>query len=1059
MKNEQYIIAIGASAGGLQEINSFFDHTPLDGVSYIVIQHLSADYKSMMAALLAKHTKLKVVEAQNNMFVESNNIYLIPSTNIMTIDDGRLLLTDKVKGIPNRTINTFFNSLANERGNKAIGIILSGTGSDGTEGIEAIKNGGGMVIVSDPKTAEFNEMPISAIASGNADYVVEPEQMPNIIEQYVAEKTKLPDEEFSNEEEEKIMGNITDLIKEQLPVDFSDYKTTTIFRRIRRRASLLNYRNMESYFGLLKTNKAELQILAKDFLISVTSFFRDPDAFEILKTKVIPGIIKDKSNGEEIKIWVAGCATGEEAYSLAMLVQEELTATQKDNTVKIFATDIDSDALQFAAKGVYNERNIKNLSPERLEMFFTKQANGYKIKDGIRKMLIFAHHDLVKNPPYCNMDIISCRNLLIYMKHDLQKKIFHLLHFGLCNGGYLFLGPSENISEITSSFEEIDKKWKIYKNIEKKRVLNFESLTPVIIERKVSASPHGQKDPKENNKTALPEAFDKELMITLGYAGLWVDENNQVISSFGDTSKLLLQKLFNHNLVDLLQKTLAIAYSTAALEADKRNETIVVKEINVMINSSASAATLIVKPLTIHEDGSKERLVLLKENESLSVSGKNQRLFDEKVFAGEYLVNIEKELKETKEKLASTYELLRASDENMQSFNEELLSANEELQSTNEEMQSVNEELHTVNAEYDLRNRELSNLNDDLNNYFRSNINGQIFVSRDLLLKKFSPGAAKHINLLETDIGRPLSNISINIKFETIEQDVKEVVRSGGVITREVEATNGKWYQVMTMPYIRQADNTIDGAIITFNDITELKIIQQELDEKNKSLTLINADLDNFVYTASHDLLGPVANIEQIIYMLEDKKTLFDEEVVDYLNMLSSAVNKFKTVIKDLTKISQLENTKEEKELINIDEMIDDIIESIQDKVTATNAQVRRELNVAEIRFSTKNFRSVVYNLINNALKFRSPSRVPEIMIRTEELDDFILLTVKDNGIGMDESKIDTIFKMYGRLNDDIEGQGLGLFLIKKIINASGGKIEVESEAGKGTTFKIFFKK
>ncbi|CAN5421281.1 hypothetical protein BH10BAC2_BH10BAC2_18590 [soil metagenome] len=566
-----------------------------------------------------------------------------------------------------------------------------------------------------------------------------------------------------------------------------------------------------------------------------------------------------------------------------------------------------------------------------------------------------------------------------------------------------------------------------------------------------------QKKQQQNNKATQPAVFDKELMTALGYAGLWVDENSQVISSFGDTSQALLQKMFNHNLVDLLHKTMAVAYNTAAREADKKNETIVVKGINVPVDASTIMVMLMVKPLTINEGGANERLILFKEDESLNVMAKNQRIFDEKIFVGEYLLNMEKELKETKEELASTYDLLRASDENMQSFNEEILSANEEMQSTNEEMQSVNEELQTVNAEYHLRNNELNDLNDDLNNYFRSNVNGQIFVSKNLLLKKFSPGAIKHINLLETDIGRPLNNISTNMKLESFEDDIKEVILKGGVITKEIEATNGKWYQVMTMPYIRQANNKIDGAVITFNDITELKIIQQELNKNNKSLTSINADLDNFVYTASHDLLGPIGNITQIIYMLDHKKNLFDEEVVDYLNMLSSSVNKFKTVITDLSKISLLENAMAEKELIDISETIDDILDSIQDKVTAVNARIRRELNVAEIRFSIKNFRSVVYNLINNALKFKSPDRHPEIMITTEASQGFMLLAVKDNGIGMDKDKIDSIFKMYGRLNHDTEGQGLGLFLVKKIVNAAGGKVEVESEKGVGTTFKIFF--
>ncbi|MGI8952761.1 MAG: chemotaxis protein CheB, partial [Chitinophagaceae bacterium] len=421
MKSEQYIIAIGASAGGMNQINSFFDYTPLDGVSYIVIQHLSADYKSMMAALLAKHSKLNIIEAENNMLVEKNKVYLIPSKNVMTIKDGRLLLTDKNKGV-NLTINTFFTSLAEENGEKAIGIILSGTGSDGTEGMKAIKNAGGMLIASDPESSEFEQMPSSAIATGLVDYVVTPTEMPQVIKRYVHKKENEIDTQPTQEEEEKIMIAITDLIKDKLPEDFSGYKKTTILRRIKRRASIHNLSNLESYLNLLKNDTEELQNLAKDFLISVTSFFRDKAAFQIIEKTIIPELIQAKQN-DDIKMWIAGCATGEEAYSLAILVREQLDAAQKNNSVKIFATDIDNEALHFAGKGCYNESIKKDISPERLKKFFTWDNNGYKINPSIREMLIFAHHDLAKNPPYCNMDFISCRNLLIYISPSLQKKI------------------------------------------------------------------------------------------------------------------------------------------------------------------------------------------------------------------------------------------------------------------------------------------------------------------------------------------------------------------------------------------------------------------------------------------------------------------------------------------------------------------------------------------------------------------------------------------------------------------------------------------------------------
>lgn len=436
IKTEQFIIAIGASAGGMNQINTFFDYTPLDSVSYIIIQHLSADYKSMMALLLAKHSKLNIIEAENNMQVEMNKVYLIPSKNVMTIKDGRLFLSDKQKGI-NLTINTFFTSLAEDRGDKAIGIILSGTGSDGTEGMKAIKNAGGMLIASDVESAEFNQMPASAIATGLIDYVIPPDEMPKVIQNYVDKKISEAAITLNEEEEEKILFAITNLIKDKLPEDFSGYKKNTILRRIKRRASLHNLNNIKSYLNLLKKDRAELQNLAKDFLISVTEFFRDKAAFEIFKESIIPELVQTKQD-EAIKVWIAGCATGEEAYSMAILLREELDAAQINSNVKIFATDIDNEALQFAGKGCYNLSIEKNLSQQRLDKFFIRDNKGYKIKPVIREMLIFAHHDVVKNPPYCNMDIISCRNLLIYMDQPLQKKILSMMHFGLRSGGYLF---------------------------------------------------------------------------------------------------------------------------------------------------------------------------------------------------------------------------------------------------------------------------------------------------------------------------------------------------------------------------------------------------------------------------------------------------------------------------------------------------------------------------------------------------------------------------------------------------------------------------------------------
>jgi len=392
----------------------------------------------------------------------------------------------------------------------------------------------------------------------------------------------------------------------------------------------------------------------------------------------------------------------------------------------------------------------------------------------------------------------------------------------------------------------------------------------------------------------------------------------------------------------------------------------------------------------------------------------------------------------------------------MQSFNEELLSSNEEMQSTNEEMQSVNEELETINSNYQLKNKELLEINDDLNNYFRSNVNGQLFIDNDLRLLKFSPGAVNQINLLETDIGRPLSNISTNIKFETIIQDIKNVLNNGSVISKEIETNDGKWYQMMTMPYIQQADNKKNGAIITFNDITELKNAQFELDKKNKSLLRINEDLDHFVHAASHDLLGPLGNIETSIHVMTEM-TLSDKKLKEYLYMVNTSIKTFRTLITDISTIAKVEADMIAMEVLDIDEIIKNVEWSLAKQIKSSGAVIIKDLDVKQISFSKKNLRSIVYNLVSNAVKFKGEES-PVVHIRTEKEDDHVILTVQDNGIGIPQNKLKKIFEMYGRLKMDIEGHGIGLYLAKKIVDAAGGNIVVESEVGKGSKFMIYFK-
>jgi len=568
-----HIIAIGASAGGMEEINSFFDHTPLDGVSYIIVQHLSADYKSRMVELLARHSKLVVEEAKNGMAVKCNQVFLIPNDKFMTIQGGRLYLTDKLKDrTAHLTINTFFNSLAEDFGPRAIGIILSGLGSDGTEGIKAIKKAGGMVIARNPETSAFGSMPSHAIATGLVDFVLEPESMPNAIEDYIKYGTAVTDD---NKDDDKNLRAIIDLIKEKSPLDFSDYKKATILRRTKRRAAYNNFTSLKNYYDFLKTTPEEVEVLAKEFLISVTSFFRDKEAFEFIQKKILPQMFQKLVPGEEVKMWVAGCATGEEVYSFAILVAEQLTGNFKDTVVKIFATDIDTVALACAGKGIYQAGIEKNVSAGLLEKYFIKDGNKYRVKPAIRKMVIFAQHDLVKNPPYCNMHFISCRNLLIYMTPFLQKRIFSMLLFGLKMDGYLFLGSSENPVPIINDLAVINKKWKIYKNIKTRRTVSFDAFSfPEFIDSKRSLSTSSLADTSKNSDHSLADAINTSVANDLNYLTVCVNEKNEVVKSYGDTQKYLLPLHFNSYLTELLPKPLAVAFNTLSTAAFKTKKSL-----------------------------------------------------------------------------------------------------------------------------------------------------------------------------------------------------------------------------------------------------------------------------------------------------------------------------------------------------------------------------------------------------------------------------------------------------------------------------------------------------
>ncbi len=849
--NQAYVIAIGASAGGLEAIHEFFDHMPINSnFIFVVIQHLSSDYKSLLVELVSKHTHMKVFEATNNMSMHPDCVYIIPNNKLMSLSANKLKLADKShEKVPNTAIDTFLFSLAAERKEKAIAVILSGTGTDGTKGIEAIKGKGGMVIVQDPETAKFNGMPNSAIESGNADYVLAPAEMNKELYNYIhLEPFRFLENGKVNDSQ---LEEIFKMIHKNSSNDFNYYKTPTIIRRIIRRMTLLEIKSIEDYVVFLREHPEEVKVLGKDFLIGVTKFFRDKAAFELLESKIIPGIIDTKADGDTIKVWICACSTGEEAYSIAILLYHQLQHAKKNIDVKIFATDLDDSSIDIASNNCYPAATAKEVRPELLKKYFIKEGQNYSVIPAIRKLIVFAKHNVIKSPPFIKNDLITCRNMLIYMTGLLQQKILATFHFSLNPDGILFLGSSETVSAVKEGFVEINSKWRIYKKSGSLQYSHHNTYSTFSSGLK-SSSRAGNSGNENNARKSIEDEFKTFLIEELGCAGIYIDKNYEIRETVGDFSKYLSlpEKKLNLNILKMVPHQLSLLLNNAIRKAWKDN-----KKTNFLLaddhkDGKHRVLNISIKP-AIQGIDSGYTLVLFSEGRVDPAVVKEALVLppitnDQQ---GEYILEMEAELNEVRANLQLTVEEMETTNEELQSSNEELLSANEELQSSNEELQSLNEELHTLNTEHQLKIRELIELNEDLDNYFASTDIGQLFIDSNLRIRKFNPAAIKMVNLIETDIGRPISHLSNNIRYEKLDQDIHQVLAHGSFVEKEVQAATGTSYLMRIQPYIKK-DKSRDGVVISFVDIsmiTELNnIISGIFNTSNGAILAFRAVRDKY---------------------------------------------------------------------------------------------------------------------------------------------------------------------------------------------------------------------
>lgn len=816
-KNNTYVVGIGASAGGLEAINEFFDNVlDAEHMAFVVVQHLSSDYKSLLVELLAKHTTMPVEEAIHRKRVEAGNVYVIPNNKELTIHDGMLMLGQKEfdKG-PNTAIDIFFQSLAQDQREYAVAILLSGTGTDGTKGIETIKSNNGFVIVQDPLTAKFDGMPKSAITSGYVDLVIPPADIYNQVGNYI--DGLLPSKiTRAGKYVEQIQGILTTVYK-RTGYDFAQYKQPTVLRRINRRMQLVKVEDMASYEKYIKHNDDESALLAKEFFIGVTNFFRDKDAFACLYSEVIVKLVEQKEEYESLKVWVTACSTGQEVYSIAIFIDKALRQLNKNLDVKIFASDIDKSAIEFASKGKYQRNQLMGIEKKILQEYFTEVEDGVAVIQRIRKQIVFATHDMLKDPPFIKNDLVTCRNFLIYLDPSLQENVLSTLHFALNPGGYLFLGTSENPALLRRGFSEVNNKWKIYQRTSEQHQF----------QRRIPSSDKARTSPLMNQVAAklktdaqLGEDFRKVLVEQLGYAGLYINENYEIKEGIGNFRKYLSlpDKLSVLNIVKMAPAELSGVLSTGLRKCLKENAIQSLRNIKAKFGDQQRLIDIFIYPPKQTTNGLYLLVVFadcIIENDKSSIGIHDISLLQK----DQYVRQLEEELRETRTNLQMAVEGLETANEELQSSNEELQSANEELQSSNEELQSLNEELHTLNTEHQIRIQELIELNDDMTNYLQTSLIGQIFLDQKLRIRRFNQAASSVVNIIDGDIGRPIDHITQHIKASTFLEDIKSVNNNGTPIEREIELENGSVYLIRILPYLRQ-QKMRDGLVITMVDVS-----------------------------------------------------------------------------------------------------------------------------------------------------------------------------------------------------------------------------------------------
>jgi two-component system CheB/CheR fusion protein len=1091
------IVGIGASAGGLEAFTHLLAALPPDtGMGFVLVQHLDPDHESALTQILSRATSLPVHEITNDEVVEPNHVYVIPPDTNLSIAGGVLEIRAPARPpAPHRSIDAFFESLALDQRERAVGVVLSGTANDGTIGLEAIKAEGGITFAQDD-SAKHDSMPRSAIAAGCVDLVLSPADIAKELARvarhpYVAGQPLLVGAEDGgvlatghDDSPAKVAtsgyGKILSLLRSHSGVDFSLYKPTTIGRRIARRLLLTKQATLSDYARFLRGNAEEVDALYADVLISVTSFFRNPETFDFLERKILPELVRRRGD-DPLRFWVVGCSTGQEAYSIAMTLVEAAEKAARTRKLQVFATDVNDALLEKARRGLYAKSLVADITPLRLRRFFVETDGGYRVNKTLRDMVMFARQNLIADPPFSRMDLVSCRNLLIYLEASGQKKAIPSFHYALKPGGYLVLGASESIGGFSHLFEPTDRKHKIFS---KKPASMLALHLPERDDRDEVATPraraamprHGGNEPPEGPRGELNAQREADRITVSQFAppGVLVNAELQVLQFRGATGAFLEPPTGNpsFDVLKMARGGLMLPLRSAIQQARKQNKTARKENIAVRRSGKTRRVNLEVIPLK----NLRERCFLILFEETRRASHGRDPADSEPARADgapererfNRIAELETELTETREYLQSMQEQLETANEEFQAANEEIQSANEELQSSNEELEtskeeleSTNEELSTVNEEMSNRNVELNRLNDDLVNLQTASRVAIVLLGRDLAIRRFDPQAQKQLDLLAADVGRPIGHIRHELVLGDATQSpldleglCSEVVSTGREREREVRDAGGRWYSLRVRPYVT-LDNAVDGAVLVLVDIDTLKRSEQALADAERRK-------DEFVAMLGHELRNPLSALSHALDLLgsvSDDRGRSEE----LRAMMVRQTQRIGTLLDQLLDIARLTSGKVvlSKERVDLADVVRAAVETVGHLVEARKQELTLALprdESALVLGDAVRLALVVENLLTNASKYTNEGG--RIAVKLESGDDNHRIVIRDTGTGMSAELLPHVFDVFMQaprtLDRAMGGLGLGLPLVKRLVEMHEGHVDASSPGlGQGSEFVV----